>query len=124
MIHQLLNGLSKRKEVTDRESFKKLLTRIPLATIPTGTCNGIASSFYGCADAFIATRNIIEGDVKPLDVAHIVYDGKELYDAHVISWACTAAFDDIVENKLRWLVCIVPLITTIWKYSLTQHTPI
>jgi len=104
MIHQLLNGLAKRREVTNQASLKKLLHRFPLAVIPSGTCNGIAASMYGCVDSFIATKKIIEGSAKPIDVAHIVFDGKELYDLHAVTWAVTADFDNIVENKLRWVV--------------------
>jgi sphingosine kinase len=107
MLHQVLNGILQRPEADTMENKMKVLQRTPLGLIPAGTSNGIATSLFGAPDPITATKMIINGRVQTVDLFEIkVGETRTFYDLHIISWAMTADYDELLEVKWRWMVWV------------------
>jgi len=102
LLHVTLNALFKK---TGNESeFLTLLKKLPLAIVPAGTSNGLATSL-NFQNAFEATKNAIEGTSQELDIFRIYQPeiNNTLWDCGILCWALPAEHDQYQERNLRWI---------------------
>jgi len=68
-LHEVINGLFMRVG-EDKNAFKDILKKHPVAPLPGGSSNGFAASL-GCSDIFETTKMIIEATAKPVDLLEV-----------------------------------------------------
>eukprot|EP01102_Stenamoeba_stenopodia_P022931 TRINITY_DN9741_c0_g1_i1.p1 TRINITY_DN9741_c0_g1~~TRINITY_DN9741_c0_g1_i1.p1 ORF type:complete len:426 (-),score=89.37 TRINITY_DN9741_c0_g1_i1:66-1343(-) len=127
LTHEIYNGLfarlrsgQTRKMTPDEEdeAFGKLLDSFPLALVTAGSSNGLAMSL-GIVDAFEATKRIIEGDKRKIDLLKVISrpkigvgldaasisstSEKLIWDCCVLSYAIVSEHDEWQEHRLRFL---------------------
>jgi len=119
MLSEVINGLANRTKST--ADFYHLLQKVPIAIIPAGSSNGVATSL-GSRDAFTAIKNIVEGNVRSVDICEVQMKDKTEWDCMQISWAVGGLHDELQEQKLRWMDTtlrnlLAPVISIVLKPS-------
>lgn len=127
LTHEIFNGLfarlrslhgSKMAPEEEDEAFGKLLESLPLALVTAGSSNGLAMSL-GTVDAFDATKRIIEGDKRKIDLLKVISrpkiaagvdpasisstSEKLVWDCCSLSYAIVSEHDEWQEHRLRFL---------------------
>jgi len=122
IIHEIINGLAsqaKHKDASgiDYEYLKKLFKRFPIAIIPAGTSNGLASTFGG-TDPFVAMKRFIEGQIHQVDVCEaITTEDKHIWEVNAVYWGLAADHDYLVERPLRFLGPLREIIAPIFIFT-------
>jgi diacylglycerol kinase family enzyme len=75
--------------------------RIPIGLITGGTGNSFMHDM-GCLDPVKATKKIIEGNIKSIDIAKINANNEVLYSFNLIGWGVPTD-SNIIAEKLRWM---------------------
>ena len=89
-MSEMINGMLNRK---DNE-------RIPLGLIAGGTGNAFMHDL-DCLSPIEAANRIIDGKLRPIDVAKVVADNIEYYSFNIIGWGLAADAANMAEG-LRW----------------------
>ena len=89
-MSEMVNGILNRKD-------NKL---IPLGLIAGGTGNAFMHDL-DCLNPLEAVKRIIDGKLRPIDVAKVVADKMEYYSFNIIGWGLAADAANMAEG-LRW----------------------
>jgi len=90
-MHEVINGLLKRKD-------KK---RFPLGLITGGTGNSFMCDM-NCPDPIDATKRILSGNRKFIDVLECNSNGDVYYAFNLVGWGMPTDINNLAE-KMRWL---------------------
>ncbi len=90
-FHEAINGLMNRDD-----QFK-----IPLSLIPAGSGNSLARDL-NILDFKKAIKNIINRNIKNIDIAEISYNDQKIYSFNIVGWGMVANIG-INAEKYRWL---------------------
>jgi YegS/Rv2252/BmrU family lipid kinase len=90
-MHEAINGLLKRKD-------KK---RFPLGLITGGTGNSFMCDM-NCQDPIDATKRILSGNRKFIDVLECHSNGDVYYAFNLVGWGMPTDINNLAE-KMRWL---------------------
>lgn len=100
LVHELLNGIASRSPSRFYETLPSLP---PIAVVPGGTCNGLATSLTA-SEPHAAICKILEGSRQLIDVYHAVSPNGTLdvWDVHGCAWAMLSEADEVL-GKIRWV---------------------
>jgi diacylglycerol kinase (ATP) len=90
-MHEVVNGMYTRKDTK----------RIPIGLIPAGTGNSLMHDF-NCLDPIEATKWIIKGYSKKIDLAEIKMEHKVVYAFNIIGWGMITDINLRAEG-VRWM---------------------
>ena len=91
MLNEIINGMLSTP------------SRVPLAILPSGTGNGVASSL-GTNTISSALRAILLAKKKPIDLLQVQVGGAfKMYAAISVSWGLIADIDKLSETSWRWI---------------------
>ncbi|MFC1565986.1 diacylglycerol/lipid kinase family protein [Candidatus Neomarinimicrobiota bacterium] len=90
-IHESINGMYTREDGK----------RIPIGLIPAGTGNSLMHDF-NCLDPSVATKWIIKGYSKKIDLAEITMDHKIVYAFNIIGWGMITDIN-LRADGVRWM---------------------
>lgn len=90
-IHEAVSGLVERGEPIST----------PLGIIPGGTGNSVCEHLQ-CSDPLEATRRIVAGQTRPLDVIRVTSGNQVFYCVNIIGWGIAVDINRTAE-RLRWL---------------------
>lgn len=90
-MHEVVNGMLTRK---DR-------MKIPIGLITGGTGNSFMRDIK-CLDPEQATRRIVTGQRRKVDIARVDADGEIIYGFNIVGWGLPTNIN-ILAEKLRWL---------------------
>jgi YegS/Rv2252/BmrU family lipid kinase len=90
-MHEVVNGLLSREDGL----------KIPIGLVPGGTgCSFMYD--LDCLDPVEATKRIISGKTKPIDVALVEAGGESLFAFNIVGWGLVDDINRLAE-KMRWL---------------------
>lgn len=90
-MHEAINGMYARQDNK----------RIPIGLIPAGTGNSLMHDF-DCLDPTIATKWIVKGYTKKIDLAEISMEHKIVYAFNIIGWGMITDINLRAEG-VRWM---------------------
>ena len=90
-MHEAINGMYSRKD-------KK---RIPIGLIPAGTGNSLMHDL-NCLDTAVATKWIVNGYTKKIDLAEITMEHKVVYGFNIIGWGMITDINTRAAG-VRWM---------------------
>jgi len=90
-MHEAINGMFARSDGK----------KIPFGLIPGGTGNSLMHDFQ-CLDPSEATKNIIKGYTKKLDIAQVSMSHKTVYAFNIIGWGLITDINMRAEG-VRWM---------------------
>ncbi|KAF8926886.1 hypothetical protein BGZ58_010840, partial [Dissophora ornata] len=95
VLHEIINGLLSRPDWDQAR-------RLPIAIIPAGSGNAIATS-VGTRSPIVATLAMIRGETTKLDIFSVSQQNRHrIYSMLLFSWGMMADAD-IESDKYRWL---------------------
>jgi YegS/Rv2252/BmrU family lipid kinase len=90
-MHEVINGLFSRSDNTI----------LPIGLIPAGTGNSLMHDFK-CLDPSEATRNIVKGYTRKLDIAKVKMEHKTVYAFNIVGWGLVTDINLRAEG-VRWM---------------------
>ena len=90
-MHEAINGMYTRKDNK----------RIPIGLIPAGTGNSLMHDF-NCLDPAVATKWIVNGYSKKIDLAEIKMEHKIVYAFNIIGWGMITDIN-LRAGGVRWM---------------------
>ncbi len=90
-MHEVINGMLSRKDGK----------KIPIGLITAGTGNSFMRDM-DCLDPLEATRRIVSGKKRKIDVAKVDAAGEIIYGFNIVGWGLPTEIN-IMAEKLRWM---------------------
>ena len=90
-MHEAINGMYARQDNK----------RIPIGVIPAGTGNSLMHDF-NCLDTAIATKWIVKGYTKKIDLAEIKMEHKVVYAFNIVGWGMITDIN-LRADGVRWM---------------------
>jgi diacylglycerol kinase (ATP) len=101
--HEVVCGLMRRARPAE----------VPLGIIPGGTGNSLAQHL-DCLDPVVAANKILEGNIAPLDVARIFFEGGIEHSINIVGWGAAVDINRTAE-RLRWLGAARYSLAALWE---------
>eukprot|EP01091_Cochliopodium_minus_P003525 TRINITY_DN1348_c0_g1_i1.p1 TRINITY_DN1348_c0_g1~~TRINITY_DN1348_c0_g1_i1.p1 ORF type:complete len:541 (-),score=118.58 TRINITY_DN1348_c0_g1_i1:635-2257(-) len=95
LFYEMLNGLLSRKDW-------EIAIKIPIAVIPGGSGNALATAMVGVLDPLTSAFNVIKGMAKAFDIGSILQRDRRTFFFLSFSWGIVADVD-FDSEKLRWM---------------------
>lgn len=90
-MHEAINGMYTRKDNK----------HIPIGVIPAGTGNSLMHDF-NCLDTTVATKWIVKGYTKKIDLAQIKMEHKVVYAFNIVGWGMITDIN-LRADGVRWM---------------------
>lgn len=90
-MHEAINGMYARQDNK----------RIPIGVIPAGTGNSLMHDF-NCLDTTVATKWIVKGYTKKIDLAQIKMEHKVVYAFNIVGWGMITDIN-LRADGVRWM---------------------
>lgn len=90
-MHEAINGMYTRKDNK----------HIPIGLIPAGTGNSLMHDF-NCLDTTVATKWIVKGYTKKIDLAQIKMEHKVVYAFNIVGWGMITDIN-LRADGVRWM---------------------
>lgn len=90
-MHEAINGMYARQDNK----------RIPIGVIPAGTGNSLMHDF-NCLDTTVATKWIVKGYTKKIDLAEIQMEHKVVYAFNIVGWGMITDIN-LRADGVRWM---------------------
>ncbi|MFO0875982.1 MAG: diacylglycerol kinase family protein [Gemmataceae bacterium] len=101
-VHEVINGLLRRDHPVS----------LPLGLIPAGTGNTL-HEHVGCSDLESATRCILRGATRGLDIAQVTFAEERVFCANIVGWGAVTDINLLAE-RLRWLGRVRYTVAALW----------
>ena len=108
-IHEVLNGILSRKKKSD----------IPIGIIPGGSGNSFMHDL-GLTDPISATKSIIKGNLRKIDIAKISLNHIKKYAFNIIGWGLVT---DIGISAEKWRVLGESRYTILSIFEVLRYKP-
>lgn len=90
-MHEIINGMLKRSDNM----------KLPIGLVTGGTGNSFMHDL-NCLDPITASKRIVEGRLRDIDIAEIDSNGRVMYGFNIVGWGMPTDIT-ILAEKLRWL---------------------